>query len=81
MDSGARAVKRLILVAFLLGGPAYAQQASVDDVRADRNQYMGAFAQCDTASIVLRQQVAKLQAENAELKAAAEKKPEIPPAQ
>lgn len=42
-------------------GHAAAQQQSPVDLQVQRNNFMAAFAQCDSASIVLQQQIAALQ--------------------
>lgn len=66
----------IILGLAMLCGPALAQQPTIDDMQSDRNRFMLLYAQCDSNAIALRQQLAKLQAELAELKAKSEPKKE-----
>lgn len=65
---------------FLCATPAFAQQVSLAEMQSARNQFMGLFASCDSGALAMQAQIAKQAAEIAELRAAAEKRPEAPAA-
>ncbi len=67
-------MKRLAIVLALFAAPAFAQPAAID-LQKQRNDFMGAFAQCDTASIGLQQQLAEANAKIKALEAAAKGEP------
>ncbi len=54
-------MKRLAIFAALLATPAFAQPLSLTDLQMQRNNFMSAFAQCDTSAITLQQQLKAVQ--------------------
>ncbi len=62
-------MKRLTILAALLVTPAFAQQPSLTDVQMQRNNFMSAFAQCDSLSIALQQQFSEMQRKLSEAEA------------
>ncbi len=68
---------RLIYFAFalLLAAPAFAQQPSLAEMQAARNNFMVLFGQCDSNALALQAQITKLQAEIDTLRAPKQPEP------
>ncbi len=63
-------MKRILLACILFfAAPAFAQQPSLTDLQMQRNEFMRAFAQCDSATITLQQQFSEMQRKLAEAEA------------